>query len=41
MKNKTKSNYIFVIASLLFFIAALLRYLNISQTDVSNAGDVI
>lgn len=41
VKNKTKSNYIFVIAALLFFIASFLRYINISQNDVSNAGDVI
>lgn len=41
MKNKTKSNLMFLIASELALIAALIRFMNIKKNDVSNEGDII
>lgn len=41
MKNKTKSNLMFLIASELALVAALIRFMNIRKNDVSNEGDII
>lgn len=41
MKNKTKSNLMFLIASELALVAAFIRFVNIRKNNVSNEGDII
>lgn len=40
-KNQNKRNYTFFIVSALISILTLIRYLNITNNDVSSGGDVI
>lgn len=41
MKNKTRSNLMFLIASELASIATLIRFISIRSNDVTNEGDII
>lgn len=41
VKNRNKDNFLFLVASELVALAAIIRFLNINKTDVSNEGDLI
>ena len=41
VKNRNKDNFLFLVASELVALAAIIMFLNINKTDVSNEGDLI